>query len=208
MLDPGWVIAGAALSLVGSISYAYATLIGAARPNVVTWSLWAAVPMVAFSAQMDSGVGLPALMTLSAGVGPSIVLISALLSRHMRVRVGVFDVVCGVVATSAVVVWLGLGRAPVAVLVAIVADSVALLPTLRKAWRDSVSERIEFYALVAVGAAITLLTITSWGLQEWAFAAYQLAACIIVIGVLARGRLHIGESPDTRSYSLKRRGGR
>nr|WP_212763214.1 hypothetical protein [Gordonia araii] len=170
--------------MIGSITYARATAIGAARPNLVTWTLWAAVPAVAFLAQLASGVGLPAVMTLSAAVGPAIVVAIAVTTRHSRVRLGTFDFACAGIAGCAVLVWGGLGKAPAAVLLAIAADGVALLPTLKKAWADPSSERIEFFVLVAIGAVITLLTVGSWAMQEWAFAAYQFVACAVLIGVV------------------------
>ncbi|APU20006.1 hypothetical protein [Actinoalloteichus sp. GBA129-24] len=68
MLDPHWVFAGAVLGLVGSVRYAFAITRGRVRPNLVTWSLWAAAPLIGFFAQLDSDVGLPAVMTLAAGV--------------------------------------------------------------------------------------------------------------------------------------------
>lgn len=51
MLDPGWVFFGAALGLAGSVRYAVAVAVGQARPHLVTWTLWAAVPLIALLAQ-------------------------------------------------------------------------------------------------------------------------------------------------------------
>ena len=31
---------------------------------LLAWSLWAAAPLIGFSAQLDAGVGLPAVMTM------------------------------------------------------------------------------------------------------------------------------------------------
>lgn len=185
MLDPHWVFLGAALGLLGSIRYAAATARGEARPNLVTWSLWAAAPLVGFLAQLDSGVGLPAVMTLAAGLGPTVVVATAVFAGHHRARVGLFDLACAATAATALGVWLVLGRAPSAVLYAVAADAVAALPTLAKAWRDPDSENLLFYVLVALGAAITLMTITSSRPHAWAFAVYQLVVCMLLVGVVA-----------------------
>ncbi|RCG16813.1 hypothetical protein DTL70_28210 [Streptomyces diacarni] len=53
MLDPHWVFVSAVLGLSGSVRYAFSTMRGTARPNVVTWSLWAAAPLIGFFAQLD-----------------------------------------------------------------------------------------------------------------------------------------------------------
>ncbi|TCK27174.1 hypothetical protein [Pseudonocardia endophytica] len=188
MLDPHWVFVAAALGLIGSVRYAVATLVGSARPNLVTFSLWAAAPLIGFFAQLDAGVGLPAVQTLVAGVGPSFVVVSGMVSRHGRARIGVFDVACAAVAVLALGVWLGLGQAPLAVFVAVAADAIAALPTIRKAWRDPGSENVLFYVLIGAGATVTLLTITTWEPSTWAFALYILVLCVLIIVLVVTRR--------------------
>ena len=201
MLDPNWVFLSAALGVLGSIRYAVATLQGRARPNLVSWSLWAMAPLIAFFAQLDAGVGRPAALTLASGVGPLVVVVSAVLSSHGRARLGPFDGACGVLALAALGVWVGLGEAPLAVLVAVAADAIAAVPTVIKAWREPASENVGFYALVGTGAAITLLTIRSAEPASWAFAAYVLVLCLVLVGVLVvrrrRGRPHSASERGT-----------
>lgn len=188
MLDPNWVFVSAALGLIGSVRYAVATLSGSARPNLVTWSLWAAAPLIGFFAQLDAGVGLPAVQTLTAGVAPLVVVVSGLVSRHHRARIGPFDVSCGIVAALALGVWLGLGQAPAAVFVAVAADAIAALPTIRKAWLDPDSENVLFYVLVGLGATITLLTISSREPSAWAFAVYLLGLSVLLVALVVARR--------------------
>lgn len=188
MIDPHWVFLGAALGLAGNVRYAAATLSGTARPNLVTWVLWAVAPLIGFAAQLSAGVGLPATLTLAAGVGPLLVVVAALVTRHGRVRIGPFDVVCAALSAVALIVWLGLGAAPTVVFVAVAADAAAALPTVRKAWHDPGSESLTFYVLVGVGATITLLTVRSAAPSGWAFAAYMLVLCLVVVGVVTTRR--------------------
>lgn len=188
MLDPHWVFAGAVLGLIGSIRYATAVTRGSVRPNLVTWSLWASAPLIAFFAQVDSEVGLPAVMTLAAGTGPLIVIVTSAITRRHYARLGVIDLACAGIAIAALAIWLGLDDAPLAVVFAVAADAIAALPTLIKAWRHPDSENILFYVLVAVGATITLLTISVWTLQAWAFAVYQLSICVVIVAVIAAKR--------------------
>ncbi len=188
MLAPEWVFVAAALGLIGSVRYAVATLVGTARPNLVTFSLWAAAPLIGFFAQLDAGVGLPAVQTLAAGVGPLVVVVSGLVTRHGKARIGVFDLACACVSGLALAVWLGLGQAPLAVFVAVAADAIAALPTIRKAWHDPDSENVLFYVLVGTGAAITLLTITTWEPSAWAFALYILVLCVLLVVVVTARR--------------------
>lgn len=188
MLDPNWVFVSATLGLIGGTRYAWAIVKGQARPNLVTWSLWAAAPLIGFFAQLDAGVGLPAVPTLTAGLGPLVVLTTGLLAKQHRARLGLFDLICAVIASIALGIWLGLGQAPLAVLFAVAADAVAALPTVVKAWRDPDSENLLFYILVGIGATITLLTITSWDPAVWAFAGYILTLAIVLVSIVAGRR--------------------
>ncbi len=190
MLDPSWVFLSAALGLAGSTRYAIATLAGKARPNLVTWVLWAVAPLIGFFAQLSAGVGLPAVLTLAAGLGPLIVVVSALVTRHSRSTIGSFDIACAVIAVAALIVWIGFDAAPTAVIFAVGADAAAALPTVRKAWRDPDSENLLFYVLVGLGATITLLTLDSWAPSDWAFAVYMLVLSLLLVAVVSTGRRH------------------
>ncbi|SIS20352.1 hypothetical protein [Williamsia sterculiae] len=188
MLNQHWVLLGAAFGLIGSVRYATSTAVGEARPNLVTWTLWATAPLIAFAAQLDAGVGLPAVMTLSAGVGPTIVLITALSTRHHYTDLRRSDRTCAALAVIALVVWWGMGDAPIAVVVAVAADALAAAPTVVKAWKLPRTENVLFYLLIGVGAVITLLTITDWHPTTWIFVAYQITVCTVVIGVVTTRR--------------------
>lgn len=191
MIDPHWVFAAALLGVVGSIRYAVAIVRGAVRPNLVTWSLWAAAPLIGFFAQLDSEVGLPAVMTLAAGAGPLIVIATSLIARRHYARLSMVDLVCAGVAGVALAVWLGLNAASLAVLFAVAADAIAAIPTLIKGWRHPDSENAFFYVIVGIAATITLLTITAWTPQASAFAVYQLSLCAtLVVIIMTRRRAH------------------
>lgn len=203
MIHPNWVILSTAIALAGSLRYAYLTVRGRSTPNLVTWTLWAAAPLIAFFAQLDAGVGLPALTTLSAGVGPLIVLAASFIGRHRRVRLTAFDVGCGVISVIALVVWAGAGQAEFAVVLAVAADAAAALPTVRKAWRDPASENAFFYGLVGTGGVITLLTISDGAPASWAFAAYILALSVLLTAVITiRGAVVASRSGAVRSASV------
>jgi hypothetical protein len=76
--------AGAVLNLGGSGVYALRTLRGSVRPSPVSWLLWTLAPGVAFAAQLARHACLPALTTLSVGLGPMLVLLCALSRPGVR----------------------------------------------------------------------------------------------------------------------------
>ena len=188
MIDGHFVILGALLSLAGSARYALQTVRGRTRPNRVTWFLWAAAPLIAFLAQLDGGVGLPSLMTLSVGIGPVIILLASFVNPLSCWRIAPFDVACGLASVIALIVWLSLGDATTAVVFAVMADVSAGIPTIRKAWSHPATENGTVYVLSAANAVVTLFTIGRWDVATWAFPVY-IAVSSGSLGLVVQMRL-------------------
>ena len=181
MLNENVVFGAVALNLVGSSSYLVATLRGQARPNRVTWFLWALAPLIAFSAERGEGVGHASLMTFMVGAGPLLVFVASLVSRHGSWRITRLDVTCGVLSLVAVALWLLTRDGTVAIALTIAADGLAALPTVVKAWRHPRTESPWIFWLGSTSAAITLLTVDQWDFAHYGFPVYILAIC----GILA-----------------------
>ncbi|MGC4961324.1 hypothetical protein [Gordonia sp. DT101] len=178
VLDPRFVLLGAAFSMVGSISYAILTVRGRVRPNRVSWFLWGAAPMIAFFAQLHDGVGLPAISTLAIGLGPFVILAASFVNRSSYWQITAFDLSCGAVSVLALVLWLTFDNPLLAVLAALAADAIGGIPTIVKAWRRPDTERSTVYVGTALNGTITLLSLQTWTLAEAAFPLY-----LVLLGV-------------------------
>lgn len=173
MLDPRVVILGAAISLIGCGIYAAGTLSGRVKPNRVSWVLWAFAPLIAFAAELASGVGWQSLTTLAPGLGPLLVLTaSAFNSGRSYWQVTRLDLTCGGLSVLALVLWAATGSGNLAILFSILADGLASVPTLIKSYREPATENYWPYLATAANGAIALLTITTWQFSEYAFPAY------------------------------------
>jgi hypothetical protein len=145
----------------------------------VSWLLWGAIPIIAFLTQLDEGVGLVASSTLAVGIGPLLVVAASLTNRASYWRVTRFDATCGALAVSALVVWLALDDALLALWVSIAADLISGLPTIRKAWQEPRSERAFPYALAALNGVIAVLSVQEWTAMHYVFPLYL--ACLGVL---------------------------
>jgi hypothetical protein len=176
VIDPRFAVLGALIILTGNAAYARDTVRGNTQPNRVSWMLWALAPMIAFAAQVVQGVGLNAVLTLAVGLGPLLVVAASFLDPKAYARVTPFDAACGVLSLLALGAWAATGRGNVAILLSILADFLAAIPTIRKAYRDPESEHAVAFLSGVAGAAITLLTIKpdDWGFASVAFPAYIL----------------------------------
>ncbi|MBI2705742.1 MAG: hypothetical protein HYX32_10705 [Actinobacteria bacterium] len=175
MLSPWFVLVAAAFNLIGIFSYLKATMQGDARPNRVTWLLWALAPLIGFAAMLDEGVGLQSLMTFMIGFGPLLVFVASFVNPRSYWKITRPDYLCGALSAAALVAWLAIREGNVAILLALLADFAAALPTVEKAYRDPDSEHDMVFLCGAISAAITLLTVDSLTFAEVAFPAYILA---------------------------------
>lgn len=186
MIAAEFVFLGAILSMIGSARYAVLTVQGRTRPNRVTWFLWALAPSIGFVAQLDAGVGLPAVLTLSIGLGPALIFASTFVNPAAYWRLSRFDLSCGAVSLAAIVIWQVSGDAALAVLFAVLADLVAAIPTLIKGWRFPETENSSVFLLGAVNGIIALLTIDTWNPETWAFPVYITALGTVMVLVIRR----------------------
>jgi hypothetical protein len=207
VLNPNLVFLGAFASLVGTLAYSWQTLKGKAQPNRVTWTLWSIAPILAFVAEVNQGVGLQSVMTLTLGLGPMCVLTASFISKSASWKLGSFDVACGVMSVVGIIVWAVTSNATVALVSFMVADGLAGLPTLVKAYRDPESEKPSTYIGGIINAAFTMATITKWTTAEFAFPVQilifnSLEVFIITSKIGPRLRGELFETPTQPEHAL------
>jgi len=181
------VPAGAVLNLGGSGVYALRTLRGSVRPNPVTWLLWTLAPGVAFAAQLARHVGLPALTTLSVGLGPLLVLLCALTRPGFPgARPNSAELCCAALSLAALVGWRITAQPDAALALSILADGCAAVPTVVKCHRSPETEDRTVYALMGVSAVLTLVTLPAWTFGAAGFSCYLLVLCGTLLVLLSR----------------------
>jgi hypothetical protein len=177
---------GAALPPAGFASYLRDTLRGKTQPNRVSWSLWAAAPLIAFAAEQAQRTSLKvSLLTLALGAGPALILAASFACPRACWAPTRLDLACAAVALSALIGWAVTRQGAVAIALAITADAVAAVPTIRKAWAQPESESIGTYAASGAGSAITLLTVSRWRFASFAFPLYVTIVCGAITALIA-----------------------
>jgi hypothetical protein len=169
------------LSLIGSGRYILAVVRGKAKPNRVTWLLWALAPLIAFAAEIKEGVGLPAIVTFMAGFGPSLIVITSFLHKKSVWKITRFDIICGMLSLLGLGLWLITRHGNVAIIFSIFADALAGVPTLVKAYKDPGSESSLVFTLGAFSSLLTLLTTKQWTFANYGFPVYLLAICVVLV---------------------------
>lgn len=188
MLNENFAILGALILFFGQAHYALEAYKGRSKPNRVSWLLWAAAPLVAFSAQMAEHASLQVtFLSLALGLSCFSVVLASLANREAYWKIEKLDLMCGAVSVLALILWFVTGKGNVAIALSIVADLFASVPTLVKANSDSQSEFGVTYLAAFVGAGLTLLAIKQWTFANYGFALYELAIDALLVAVIVKG---------------------
>lgn len=185
-----FAISGAVVNFVGGLSYVRAILKGEATPNLVTWSLRALVPLIAGAAQLHSGVGISTLVVMSVGASPACVVAASFVARTGSWKLGPFDYVCGACSLAALGLWAVSGDPVTAIVLSILGDAAAALPTLRKAWIAPATEDRPAYLIALVGMILGMLSVREATFSAYAFNTYLLlvSGALVLILYLPRRR--------------------
>lgn len=181
------VFVGAAVLLLGCLSYITKTLKGATKPNRVTWLLWSIAPLIATFAAISDGVGWSVLPVFMAGFGPLLVFIASFVNKNSSWKLKKFDYLCGFFSVLALALW-GITKEPViAIIFAIVSDGFAAIPTLVKAWKYPETESSGPYTTGLFNALTSFVAIKTWNFSSLAFPVYLAIICtLLIISVFQR----------------------
>jgi hypothetical protein len=197
MLPDSFAIPGAVIGSLGGFYYLYETVTGRAQPNRITWLLWGVFPMVIFVAQRAQGVEDVSWTSFAAGFLPLLIFAASFFSPKAYWKSEARDYGLMAAAIVGIVLWALTDNANLAIIFSLLADMLAGVPTVIKAYRHPRSESWIAYAISAFGFGLSVLSIQVYTFENAAFAAY---VCLIngACAVLAsRGR----ESTESGSFS-------
>jgi hypothetical protein len=178
------VVLGAVIQLIGVLSYIRGTLRGVTKPNRVTWLLWGVIPIIATGAALSDGVRWAVLPVFMAGLGPLLVFAFSFVNKHAYWKLGRLDYVCGLFSVAAIVLWLLTRDAAVAIILSIIADALAAIPTLVKSWHEPETENLGPYLAGFTSQLTAIAAFKLFTFSEMAFPLYLLiinAALVLVI---------------------------
>jgi hypothetical protein len=94
------------------------------------------------------------------------------------------DYVYGSISLFAILIWQITGEGNLAILFSILADGLASIPTVRKAYYQPETESGLIFLFGMINAGITLLTIKSWTFAHWGFPVYIFLICVILYSLI------------------------
>jgi len=177
-------IIATSLTFVAYIPYYRDILKGKTRPHIYSWSLWALLTTLIVALQIKGGAGPATWVTASAGLLCIGVVILSL--KNGKRDITTSDTVVAALSLLAIGFWLIADQPIVAMTLAIVADLLAFIPTVRKSYYDPYSETLSLYITNALRFCLALLAVeqftylaSAW-IVAWAVGNALLSALIIV----------------------------
>jgi len=205
---PAWC-AGIAIAvrLAGSGQYALAVARRRACPNIVTWFLWGVTPMIAVAAQIDDHPGPEVAVTFVLGLGPLVVAAVGFCTDRSASRLTPFTLSCAAASVAGIVLWQVTAMPALAIASCILADLLASLPTLRKAYGAPESEYAPPYLLSMLAMLVTLGTVERGDFTSFGFPLYILLinVTLFAFAALPIARLVAGRPESDRLPGPARR---
>lgn len=190
MLNPNFVYIGALIGSIGSIAYIIGTLKGTIQPHRVSFLLWAIAPFIAFAAQVQQGVGIESVMTFSFGFFPLLIFIASFVNKKATWNASKFDLVCGGLSILGLLMWQITKVGNVAIFFSILADALAAIPTLIKAYKYPETEEGWPWLTTWFGSILALFTVSTITFANSGFTIY-----VIIVNTFIFSLIHfkIGE---------------
>lgn len=140
-------IVSSILALITYIPYLIDMFKGKTKPHLYTWVIWSVVTGIGFFGSLKTGgdagswhIGCTAFLT-------TVVAIVAVRNGTKDIRI--FDTFCLLLSIFAVLLWVFTNNPYWSVVMAVVIDLFAYLPTFRKSYNDPNSETLSLYFLGA-----------------------------------------------------------
>jgi hypothetical protein len=184
VLNPNFVIIGTLIGAAGSLAYLFDTIKGKVKPNRVSFLLWSIAPFIAFAAMIKQGAGIEALMTFSTGFLPLTVFIASFVNKKAEWKLTQFDLICGFLSIVGLILWLITKVGNVAIFFSIVADGLAAVPTIVKAYKYPETEIAWPWIATVFGVVLTLLTLNQLTFSNSAFIIYILIVNTLIFSLV------------------------
>jgi hypothetical protein len=158
---------GVIIGFVGYYPYFRDIFRGTTKPHVFTWFIWGLINAIACAAQIVSGGGWGALVT--GFVSFLCLSIAALALFRGEKRITVTDWICFITALFGIALWIGTKDPLIAVVIVTIADTLAVIPTIRKAFHKPDEETAASYAIAVLRSLCGIIALNQFTLVNWLY---------------------------------------
>ena len=166
-------VASGVLSVASLIPYVRDILKGGdTKPNAVSFFLWTVLEVIVLMAQIRAGASWSILILIGMTFNTTLVTILAL-AGYGHKEYGILELICAMLGLLAIVCWQLSGQPLLAILLCILADSFAAIPTLVKTYRNPQSEHVLSWSLITLSALCAIVASNIFNIANLAYPIYS-----------------------------------
>jgi len=158
------------LGIVSFIPYLRDIFRGTTKPHPFSWFVWGLITGIGFSAQYSAGGGTGAWITGITSL--ECFTIAGLAFYRGEKRIVPIDWICFVLALGGLILWRLTASPLSAIIVVMLVDALAAIPTFRKSYLRPYEETVATYAIGGAGFFCTLFALASFNFATALFPAY------------------------------------
>lgn len=177
------------IQLIGVSFYIRDMFRGTTKPNRISWIIWALGPIIGAWLQWQAGAGLSVLPVFMAGFNPILVVIASFIIKEGYWKITKLDIMCGIIAIFALLLWIVTQSFVISILFAIVSDFLASVPTLIKSWKFPETETSSAYIGGIIANILGLFIIKNWIFSIYSFGLYLVAINLVIVFSIYRKKI-------------------
>ncbi len=173
------------LTFVGYFPYFRDIFNGKTKPHLFSWVIWTITVGITYALQVSAGAGSGAWVTgvLTIIMGS----ISILSFKYGTKNITKLDIVCLIIALSALPLWFFAHQPVLSAVILAAIDMVGFFPTIRKSWNDPYSETLSFYFITTVRHSLSVLALQNYNIITIAFpGAWVIANAVFAVILVVR----------------------
>ena len=157
-------IGGGVLACAAFIPYARATIYGEAKPNPISWWIWMWLGIIVASSYLVAGGGVEtAAICIAYVAGPLVLAILATRKRMKESPALTIVEICALVGgVAGLIAWIITSDAKVGLIVCLLSEAAAAVPTVVQAWWTPRHECITAWGLMLAAAIVNLWAVKVW----------------------------------------------
>jgi hypothetical protein len=156
------IISGIAvfLTFAAYVPYYRDIIQGKTHPHIYSWSLWSLLTILLVALQLTGGAGAASWVTIAAGMLCVGVVILSL--KDGKKDITTSDTIVAILSLIAIGFWWFANQPVVSIILVIIADALAFIPTVRKSWHKPYDETLSLYATNAFRFFLALAAVETY----------------------------------------------
>jgi len=153
-------VVAVALTFIAYVPYYRDILKGKTHPHIYSWLLWALLTILLVALQIKGGAGPATWVTAAAGLLCIGVVILSF--KNAKKDITTSDTIVTLLSLLAIGFWLIADQPIVSIVLVIIADMLAFIPTIRKSYHRPYSETLSLYVTNAIRFGLALLAVETY----------------------------------------------